>query len=401
VPGYNRRVDVLRGSPTRLIDAVRERLAREGRDIIMLSTGQPGVPPPRWLRELASKALLEDSTRLYSYTPSPGRLSLREAIASDLEELGGFRLSPEQVVATAGGQEAMFAVLSAVLGEGDRVVVLDPMYFGYWPLLDYLGVEPVPVELDPESGYEVPVDLVVDALKGSRARALIIVDPDNPTGRVLDKDTVSELAAAAEEADAWLIVDEAYHTLVYEGSHHYAYPEAPENVIGVGTFSKDPGIPGWRLGYAYGPKWIMDKVKLLSEEIVYCPPNIAQYLVEEYLARPGQRRAWAEEMRAAYRQRRDALLEELARLLPEARASRPRGGMFALVDLSTYLERARVTAEELARMLLEEKGVALVPGTYFGRASAASVRVSFATEPADRIREGVRRLAELLEELGA
>ncbi len=401
MPGYNRRVDVLRGSPTRRIDEVRERLAREGRDVILLSTGQPGVPPPRWLRELVAGRLLGEGMGVFSYTPSSGRLSLREAIAGDLRRLGGVEIEPGQVVATAGGQEAMYAALSVLLEPGDRVVVLDPMYFGYWPLLDYLGVEPVAVGLDASAGFEVDVDAVAGALESSGAKALIIVDPDNPTGRVLGEEEVRGLAEAAVDAGAWLIVDEAYRTLVYEGSYTHAYPYAPENTVAVGTFSKDPGIPGWRLGYVYGPRWVAEKVKLVSEEIVYCPPSIAQVLVEEYLSRPEERRAWAERLRGIYRERRDALLDSVRGLLPEARTSRPRGGMFALVDLEPYLERAGIGAEELAEKLLLEEAVAVVPGPYFGRRARSSIRVSFAAEPPERIREGIERLAGLLERLGA
>ncbi len=399
MPGYNRRVDLLRGSPTRRIDEVRERLAREGRDVILLSTGQPGVPPPAWLRGWLAERLLEEGMGLYSYTPSQGRLGLREAIASDLAELDGVEVEPGQVVVTAGGQEAMYSVLRVVLEPGDKVVVLDPMYFGYWPLLEYLGAEPVVVETGP--GFEVDPDTLAGVIVESRPKAVILVDPDNPTGRVLGVEAVRAAAEAAVEADAWLIVDEAYRTLVYEGGRVPAYRYAPDNTIGIGTFSKDPGIPGWRLGYVYAPRWLAEKVKLVSEEVVYCPPSIAQEMVSEYLSRRRLRREWMLHLQNVYRERRDALLDSLSKLLPEATPSKPRGGMFALVDLTPYLERAGIGSEELAERLLVEESVATVPGTFFGRRSRGSLRISFAAEPPERIREGVERLASLLERLQA
>ncbi len=399
VPGYNPVVDKLRESPTRRIDRLRERLAREGRDIILLSTGQPGIPPPRWVRERLREALIEESMRLYGYTPSPGRASLLEAIARDVSELGGFEIGPDQVVATAGGQEALYATLQAVLRPGDGVVVLDPMYFGYWPLLDYYRARVTPLRLSPDDGYRVDGERLAALVEEARPRAVVLVTPDNPTGRVLDRSVLTRVADAVERVDAWLIVDEAYRTLVYEGEHVYAYPLAPENVIAVGTFSKDPGIPGWRLGYVYGPKWIVSKIRLLSEEIVYCPPSPAQFLVETYLSDREARARNIERLKREYTRRRDALVEAVRRHLPRARMPVPRGGMFALVDLSPYLAGKNVGSEELARMLLEEESVAVVPGAYFGETARHAIRLSYATEPPERIREGVERIARLLARL--
>ncbi len=397
MPGYNRRVDVLRGSPTRRIDEVRERLAREGRDVILLSTGQPGVPPPRWVREWLAGRLLEEGMRLYSYTPSPGTLGLREAIAGDLREYGGVEVSPEEIVVTAGGQEAMYSVLRVILEPRDKVVVLDPMYFGYWPLLELLGAETVVYRTRP--GYEVDAEELSSLIVESRPKAVVLVNPDNPTGRVLDAQALRGIAEAVVEAGSWLLVDEAYRTLVYEGSYTSPWRWAPENTVGVGTFSKDPGIPGWRLGYVYAPRWLASKVKLYSEEVVYCPPSIAQALVEAYLRDREARRRHMEYLHRVYGSRLQALLEAVKSYLPRAIPSRARGGMFVLLDLSAYLEEAGIGVEELAERLLVEEQVAVVPGTYFGSTAEKAVRISFAAETPERIREGVRRLAGLLERL--
>jgi len=395
VPGYNRRVDLLRESPTRRIDALRERLRGEGRDILLLSTGQPGVPPPvearRWLAE---RLVSEEGMGLYGYTPSAGRRGLLEAIALDLEELGGFQVSVDQLVATAGGQEALFAVLQTIIEPGDPVLVLDPMYFGYWPLLDYAGARVARHRLDPSTGFQVDAERLAQDIAEQKPKAVILVTPDNPTGRVLDRPSLERIAEAAVEAGSWLVVDEAYRTLVYEGDYAHAYPLAPENTIAIGTFSKDPGIPGWRLGYVYGPQWIIRKVRLVSEEIVYCPPLPAQELVRRYLEDRETRHRHLEYIRRVYRERRDALLEAIQTYIPGARPTMPGGGMFTLLDLSPLLGGA--DAEKVAVRLLEEQSVATVPGSYFGETAKTALRLSFAAEPPERLREAARRIGHVV-----
>jgi len=193
------------------------------------------------------------------------------------------------------------------------------------------------------------------------------------------------------------VVDEAYRTLVYEGRYTHAYPLAPENTIAIGTFSKDPGIPGWRLGYVYGPTWIIRKIRLVSEEIVYCPPLPAQELVRRYLEDRELRRGHLDYIRRVYRERRDALIEALHKHVSGARPTRPQGGMFTLLDLSPVL--GDVDAEQVAVRLLEEKGVAVVPGTYFGESARTALRLSFAAEPPERLREAAARIGEVVDSM--
>ncbi|GAB6148650.1 pyridoxal phosphate-dependent aminotransferase [Stetteria hydrogenophila] len=401
MPVESGRASMLRESPTRRVDALRERIVREGRDVILLSTGQPGIPPPRWLREATARILLEDSMAPYAYTPSRGFQRLRELIVEDLRELGGPEVSPDQVVVTAGGQDAMYATLAAVLPEGGEVLLFDPTYFGYEPLVLHFGgrVKWVPVRL--EDGFQPDPDRVLEAVERGKTVAMVVVTPDNPTGRTLSRDAAKALAEIAVDYDLWIISDEAYKTLIYEGEHVWLYSLAPENVVSVNTFSKDPGIPGWRLGYVYGPEWLVRRVHLIHESMVYCPPNIAQRMIAEYLSRRRERMEFIEWIRQQYITRRDALLEEVARSLPEARLAKPQGGMFAFVDLTPYLEGSGVDGERFAELLLTREGVAAIPGKFFGRSYPNALRLSFTTETPERIREGVRRIARLAEAVRA
>ncbi len=399
IPPTSRRIVPLRESPTRRIDRIKEKLQREGRDIILLSTGQPSIPPPRWVRELVREALVEDSMRFYRYSPSRGIYDLRRALAEDIALFGGPELDEDQIVITSGGQAAMFSTLASIIDEDSEVLVFDPMYFGYWPLLEYFGAKLKIVNLSIDDGYQPNLDKVLEVVARGKTRAIIIVTPDNPTGRVLDRGIARGLAEVANDIDAWIVVDEAYRTLIYEGEHSWFYEYAPENSIVIGTFSKDPGIPGWRLGYVYGPRGVIDKISIVSEEITYCPPIAAQYLVYWYLARRKDRLEHLEKTKQVYREKRDLAMKFIDKYLPRARYVKPRGSMFILVDLSDYLREKGVESDVFAEKLLEKKGVATVPGKYFGRTVPFSLRISFVAESVERMEKGIRHIGEFLEEL--
>jgi aspartate aminotransferase len=189
--------------------------------------------------------------RYYGYTQSMGITPLREAIAEDLRRLGGLDLDPEKnIIVTTGGQEAMFITLAAIVEEGDEIILMDPTYFGYKPLIEYFGGRVVYVRSSLESGFQPDIEGIKEAIS-DRTKALIVVSPDNPTGRIISEEVGRAICDLAEEYDFWIVVDEAYKTLIYEGSHFWFWKYQPERAIGINTFSKDPGFPGWRLGYIY------------------------------------------------------------------------------------------------------------------------------------------------------
>lgn len=386
--GFSPRISALRESPTRKIDELRERLKRENRDVILLSTGQPSIPPPREVREALAELLKVDSMELYGYTPSQGVAEARQAVSEDLKRLDGLDVPPEQIVLTAGGQAAMFSTLATLIEPDDEVVVMDPTYFGYRPLLEYFGASIKRVAARLEDGFQPDPEALKSAV-GRKTKAVILVSPDNPTGRTLSLDAAKAVADLAEDYDFWIITDEAYKTLIYEGSHVYIYKLAPERTISINTFSKDPAIPGWRLGYVYGPPEVIPKIKLMNEEMVYCPPSFAQRLVAIYL-RSEARMRYIREVVEVYRQKRDVAVSALRKYVPEARFAVPSGSMFVFVDLARYIQ----DGETFARELLERYGVAAVPGAYFSEVYKAAIRISFVTETPQRLEEGIRRIGE-------
>jgi len=386
--GFSPRISALRESPTRKIDELRERLKRENRDVILLSTGQPSIPPPKEVREALAELLKVDSMELYGYTPSQGVAEARQAVSEDLKRLGGLDVPPEQIVLTAGGQAAMFSTLATLIEPGDEVVVMDPTYFGYRPLLEYFGASIKRVVTRLEDGFQPDPEALKSAV-GRKTKAVILVSPDNPTGRTLSLDAAKAVADLAEDYDFWIITDEAYKTLIYEGSHVYIYKLAPERTISINTFSKDPAIPGWRLGYVYGPPEVIPKIKLMNEEMVYCPPSFAQRLVAIYL-RSEARMRYIREVVEVYRQKRDVAMSALRKYVPKARFAVPSGSMFVFVDLARYIQDGEIFAREL----LERYGVAAVPGAYFSEVYKAAIRISFVTETPQRLEEGIRRIGE-------
>ncbi|WP_048062898.1 pyridoxal phosphate-dependent aminotransferase [Caldivirga maquilingensis] len=382
------RISALRESPTRRIDAIRERLRRENRDIIVLSAGQPSIPPPPEIRAIMAEELAKESMDLYAYTPSQGIVELREAVSEDLKRLGSLDVKPDDIVIVAGGQEAMFATLMTILNPGDEVILMDPTYFGYKPLIEYFGARIKRLRLSMDDGFRINVEALKELIS-SRTKAIILVSPDNPTGSIISEDVAKALVDLARDKDFWIISDEAYRTLIYEGSHVYLYKYAPEYVISLNTFSKDPGIPGWRLGFVYGPREITSRIKLAAEEMTYCPPSFAQRFVATYL-RSEVRLKHIKYVVEQYRAKRDTAVEAIRRNLPEARFVVPKGSMFIFVDLSKYID----DSDKFAEFAMEKYSVALVPGSYFSEQYKAAVRVSFVWERTDRLVEGIRRLAE-------
>ncbi|MCE4599594.1 MAG: pyridoxal phosphate-dependent aminotransferase [Desulfurococcales archaeon] len=398
-PGVNHRLDVLESSYTIMVDEFDELVDRYGSDVIKLTTGQPSIPPPRQIRVTIADKLVKEDMKLYKYPPGFGLPELREAIAEDLNRLGGPKINSDEVVVVAGGQHAMFVAFSSIMENGDEIIITDPCYFGYPSLIRYLGGKIRRVPTLVEEGFKLDIEAIKSAIRKGSTKAIVVADPDNPTGRVLTREEARALAELAVDYKLWLIVDEAYMTLVYEGEKSWPFKYAPDNTIGLYTFSKDPGIPGWRLGYIYARKDLSRKMSLLSRETIYSPPSIAQYLVLEYLVNWNERRSFIEYSKNIYKKRRDAMLKSLKEYIENAVLSKPHGAMFIMADLSHYIKDKRIDSVRLAKILLDRVKVAAVPGSYFGESTIYSLRFSFPGEPVERIIEGVRRIGDLLNTL--
>lgn len=388
----------LSGSMIREVNNLVVELEGKGIDVIKMHIGQPGVPPSGELIGEFTELLKERPFELSSYTPTPGIPELREAIAEDYSRYSGVKVDASNISVTTGSSEAIITLAMAFINPGDKVVLLNPTYLLYKPIMQYFNAKVIEVKVSIENAFNPdPEDLkrVVD--RGTKA--IILVNPDNPTGSTLRDEVVKTAVDLAVDNDALLIYDEAYRHLYYEGEHVYALRYSMSNVVALNTFSKDPALPGWRLGFVVAGEEVLGVFNRVKQYININPPTPAQYLGLLYLRR--YKVNFINEVVKVFRERRDVVYESIRELLPEARVLKPRAGLFIFPDLTSYLSKVRMSDLEFAIRLLREEHVGVVPGSAFGDGGANHVRINFTRESNDRLREGIERMASLLRRLGA
>ncbi len=375
-------------SPTLWLYKLVGLLKSRGLDYYSLHVGQPGFTPPRDLMSRFLEAVSErvSDLSLYSYTSPWGLLELREAIVGDLVQHGRVRVDPGgEVVVTSGGIEGLFSSLASLLNPGDPVGFIVPAYFHFYSIARLLGLSVVELPVYP--GLELPTDPLVDLF--SKVKAVVIANPDNPTGRVLNSGVARLIADLACDRRVYVVHDIAYYTLRYEAEMVWPENYCRDYVVTVGTYSKDPGVPGWRVGFVVAPADIAEAVVHVREATSYNTPVPSQLLILEYL-RGGYRARFLPRVLEEYARRRDKLIEVLEEELPKATYYKPRAGIFVYVNLEGYI---RTTTDKLVEVLALEDRVLTVPGTLFGPGGESWLRLSFAVESSERIEEAIRIIA--------
>jgi aspartate aminotransferase len=355
-------------------------LALERPGTLNLGFGEPDFDTPPHIVEAAATAAREGKTR---YTPSRGVPELREAAAQRLRERNGMAVTADQVIATVGGVQAVFAALAALCDPGDAVLVPDPAWPNYVGHCILLGLRPVRYRLDAAAGFEPDLDELNALAASAGARLLITNTPSNPTGGVWRRDAVEGALRIAERHGLWVIADEVYDEMAFDGEH---VPMAPMDgdgrVVAVYSLSKTYAMTGWRLGYLAAPVPIVAVLNKVPESIVSCPSAPSQWAGVAALTGP---QACVGEMRAAYRSRRDLAV---AALRAEGLfVAEPKGAFYAFADISA----ATLDTDRFARHLVAEHGVACAPGDTFGPGGAGLLRLSLAAAP-DIIAEAIRRI---------
>lgn len=340
-------------------------LQQQGRDILLLSVGDPDFDTPKSIVQAAVDSLAAGDTH---YSDVRGSLALRQAIARRHARLSGRAVDAQEVVVLAGAQCALYGVAQCVFDPGDEVIVAEPMYVTYDAVFGACGAKVVPVAVKPEKGFCIePAD--VRALITPRTRALLINSPHNPSGASLPRATWERLARLCIEHDLWLISDEVYSELLYDGEHisPASLPGMAERCVTINSLSKSHAMSGWRVGWMIGPPALADHLTHLALCMLYGLPdfiqNAARVALEHELPELVQ-------MREAYRERRDrvcASLEGCAGI----RVHKPDGGMFVMIDI----RETGLSARAFAERLLEEHGVAVLPGDAFGPSAAGHLRL--------------------------
>jgi aspartate aminotransferase/aminotransferase len=338
-------------------------LARGRADVMHLEVGEPDFPTPAHIVEAAVRAARDGHTK---YTPNAGTASLREAVAASMA------IEPDQVVVTCGAINALLSSLMVLVGPGDGILVPDPGWPNYAMIATMLEARAVPYPLD--AGYEPDLERL-EALAPA-AKALIVNSPGNPTGAVWREEVVERVMEIAGKHDLYVISDEVYEAIVFEGEHvSPARFDTDGRVITVSGVSKTYAMTGWRIGYLAATRELATLVAKTQEAIVACPNGIAQVAAEAALTGPQDCVA---EMRDAYRARRDVARDLLAG-----------AGMLAAEPHGAFYILARAPLD--ATTLVAEHGVAVAPGSTFGPAGAGLVRLSLAS-PAAVVEEGTSRL---------
>lgn len=371
------------------IRAVFERaleLERQGRSIVHLEIGRPNFDSPPAAKQAAIDAL---TAGVVHYTSNRGTLELREAISVDRDRRNGLRYDPaSEVIVTAGGSEAVAATIIALLGAGDEAIVLDPAWPHYDAMVRLAGATPVHVPCLAADAF-LPDPVRVAAAITPRTRLLIVSSPSNPTGAVLGTGSLQELAEISRRHDLVVLSDEIYERFTYGGHEHRSIatlPEMRERTVIANSFSKSYSMTGWRVGYAAAARPIADRVNVIHQYLTVCAPSFGQAGAVAALE-AGENHV--EQMVRDYDQRRQELVGALSGLGPVA-LDDPAGAFYAFPAIDAGDGDGR-----LALRLLEEAGVAVVPGNVFGEGFDRHVRISYAVSAAE-LDEGLARLAAFL-----
>ncbi|MEZ3142883.1 pyridoxal phosphate-dependent aminotransferase [Halobaculum sp. MBLA0143] len=374
------RVDDFERSQIRVMFDLAGEAEAAGEDPVRLEVGEPDFDTPEHVTEAAFEAVRDGAT---DYTASAGIDPLRRAIADTLAADYDLPYDPDQVVATVGGMEALHVTMLTLVDPGETVVTPSPVWPNYEIHAALAGgdLREVPLSYP----YDLDADRVIDAVDDDTA-AVVLTTPSNPTGRVYDPEPVARVTEAAAEHDAYVIADEVYAGLTYDRDPTgvAAVVDHPERVVTVGSLSKTHAMTGWRLGWLAAPDAVVDGATKVREGTTSCPPAPSQHAALAALTGPA---APAEEMYAAFRERRDYVARRLDEI-DGVRAPRPEGAFYAFLDVEGATDSLA-----LAKRLLSEHGVVLAPGSGFGEGDEGRLRLSFANSR-ERLETGLDRLAD-------
>lgn len=361
------------------------RLRAQGRDVISLAGGDPDFATPQHIMDAAVEALHAGDTH---YPPAKGKPALVEAIVGKLERENDIKVSSDQVVVTPGGKWALYITIAALVNPGDDVLILDPAWVSYAPITILNDAKPVHVTLSSNDHFRVTEDLLRDYVS-ERSKLLIVNNPANPTGRVLSQAEIDAIVKVATEHDLYVISDEIYEHLLYDGAKHYslaAEPDMAERTITINGFSKAYAMTGWRLGWLAAPEPIAKlALKLQSQSVT----SATSFAMAGGVAALNGPQDCVQEMVAAYAERRRFMLGTLAEI-PGVECNSIEGAFY----LFPKFPNSQKNSLELADALLEQADIAATPGVAFGEAGEGHLRFSIATSMSD-----LERAAERLERI--
>jgi len=350
-------------------------------DILHLEVGQPNFPTPEPIIKAACKAAMDKDGLYTRYTPNMGYVSLRKALTEKLIRENGIKAKENQILITPGSNYGIMIALSVLLNQGDEVLVPDPGYVNYISLPPQYGATVMPYPLRMSNDFAPQIDSIAHRIT-SRTKLIVHNSPSNPTGAVCSDAFARELAEIARVHNLYVLSDETYEHIVFEGSHvSPAKYDKDGRVISIFSFSKSYAMTGWRLGYVVANEFIAEALEKQQELCVSCAPSISQKAAEAALEYGFP---YLGPMLNQYRRRRDLALSILRK--HNLFSYRPHGAFYVLVDISS----TGMDSDIFADRLLREQQVAVAPGATFGKVASTYIRVSLATEESV-VAEGLER----------
>ncbi|MHB1989084.1 MAG: pyridoxal phosphate-dependent aminotransferase [Acidimicrobiales bacterium] len=398
-PRISERVAAVSPSATLAIDAKAKAMKLAGDDVVGFGAGEPDFPTPEHIVEAAARACRDQAN--HRYTPTAGLAELREAIAIKTARDSGLVVKANQVLVTNGGKQAVAESFETLLDRGDEVLITAPYWTTYPEAVRLAGGVPVPVLTDEATGFLASREQLERA-SSERTKILVFVSPSNPTGAVASRQSIEEIGQLAVERGWWVVTDEIYEHLVYDGYEHHSMPavvpEIADRCVVLNGVAKTYAMTGWRVGWMIGPSDVIDAASNLQSHICSNVNNVAQRAA--LAAVSGDLGAVAM-MRAAFDRRRKTIVSMLNEIAGVS-CIEPHGAFYAYPSFEGVLGRplrgrTPQTTLELAEIVLDEAKVAFVPGEAFGTAGYG--RFSYALSDAD-LERGIRRIAELFDELG-
>jgi aspartate aminotransferase len=377
------RLQQLTPSLTLAVDSKAKAMLAEGLEVYGFGAGEPDMDTPEHIKAAAIKALQEGRTK---YTPSSGIPELRSAISQKFLKDNGLDYKPSQVIVSNGAKQSCFNAIAAVVNEGDEVLIPAPYWLSYPEMVRIVGGEPVFIQTREENNWKITPEDFENAMT-PRTKMIIINSPGNPTGSVYTREELKALAEVAAEEDIFILSDEIYEKLTYDGAEHVSIasvsPEAYDLTITVNGFSKAYAMTGWRLGYLAAPESISRVIDSMQSHMTSNPCSFAQY--GALAALTGDQQCVAD-MREEFDIRRQYMFERLTQI-QGVTAVRPLGAFYVLANISAL----GLKSQNFADRLLSKGSVAVVPGIAFG--DDRTVRLSYATS-LDIIKTGLDRIEE-------
>lgn len=369
--------------------AAAQQLERQGKSIIHFEIGQPDFSTFSYIKEAGISAINAGKTR---YTPSLGTMALRKELAGAISKQKGVKLSYKNVAVTPGCKSAIFAALASVVGEGDEVIYPDPSFPAYKTLIDFFGGKAVPIPLLEERKFSFDMQEFKEKIS-NKTRAIIINSPGNPTGTIIPKEDLIEIANIAKKNDIWVITDEIYSRIIYSDKKYesiYSIPGMKKRTFIVDGFSKAYAMTGWRLGYLIMPESMETHIDYLLNNAVSCTASFTQEA--GLVALKGRQKDVTDMVKELHR-RRDFVVEKLNEI-PGVICAVPSGAFYAFPNIKSF----KKSSKRIASYLLQEAGVALLDGTAFGEFGEGYLRISYATNM-ENLEEGLRRMKISLQKI--